>query len=252
MKKYILLFLLMLSFSSWSQTLNNYKYVIVPKKFNDFNNENQYRLNTITKFNLEKMGFEAFYEDEEFPKEVITNRCDALIVDVVKGKLLFWTKVNVVFKDCFGKIIYESKEGKSKEKEFKVAYPKALDEAFQSLFAMDYKYKGSKNSISKEIIEESKIVDFVNDENPKSSSNEQNSIVDDNSKILFAHPVKNGYQLFDSVSKLVFKLLKTDVPSLFLAQKGAVCGVVILKQGSWFFEHQENDNVVSEKINIKF
>jgi hypothetical protein len=39
---------------------------------------------------------------------------------------------------------------------------------------------------------------------------------------------------------------------LFLAQKGEQNGVITLKEGIWFFEYQENEKVVSEKLEIKF
>ena len=51
---------------------------------------------------------------------------------------------------------------------------------------------------------------------------------------------------------MVYKLFKTDSPTMFLAQKGNQNGVVTLKDDSWFFEYQENEKVISEKLEIKF
>ena len=39
-----------------------------------------------TKYNLEKMGFQAFYNDNNLPKEIASNSCDALKIDVVKSQ----------------------------------------------------------------------------------------------------------------------------------------------------------------------
>ena len=42
---------------SAQENVNNYKYIIVPKKFDFLKEENQYRVNTFTKFLFEKQGF---------------------------------------------------------------------------------------------------------------------------------------------------------------------------------------------------
>ena len=59
MKKIVLLFVLISGYA-FSQSVNDYQYVIVPAKFNFLKNEDQYRLNTLTKLLLEKYGFKAF------------------------------------------------------------------------------------------------------------------------------------------------------------------------------------------------
>lgn len=252
MKTSLFIVLLLSTFQMVSQNLNNYQYVIVPTKFNDFKEENEYRLNTITKFNLEKMGFIAYYENSTIPSEILNQRCDVLTVDVVKDNKLLLTKVFITFKDCYGKIIHQSEVGRTKEKEFKIAYPKALDEAFKSLFALNYKYNGTKMSTSQPIVEVPKPKASAFQEKPKASLPAPISETTDYSKLLFAQPTSNGFQLVDSTPKVVYKLFKTDSPSMFLAQKGNQNGVVILKDGNWFFEYQENEKVVSENLEIKF
>jgi hypothetical protein len=245
MKKFIFIFFVLGAFQLVAQNLNDYQYVMVPTRFADFDTENQYRLNTITKFSLEKMGFIAFYENSDIPKEVAENRCAVLNVDLVKGKHLFWTKINIVFKDCFGKIIYQSPDGKTKEKEYKKAYQEALQNAFTFVFDLNYKYNGAK------VVTQTPI-SFSSSEKPISTVPEPVFETSDYSKLLFAQPTSNGFQLVDSTPKVVFKLFKTDSPTMFLAQKGNQNGVVSLKDGSWFFEYQENEKVVSEKLEIKF
>jgi hypothetical protein len=64
---------------SYAQSVNDYKAVIVPLKF-IFKKENQYRLNTLTKFNLGKAGFTAFINDS-IPAEY-NDRCSILYADV--------------------------------------------------------------------------------------------------------------------------------------------------------------------------
>jgi hypothetical protein len=87
MKRYALLFFLLISFAGYAQTtINNYKYVVVPTKFNFSREENQYGLNTVTKSLLEEKGFTVYFDDSEIPKELAGNRCNALNADVVQKK----------------------------------------------------------------------------------------------------------------------------------------------------------------------
>jgi hypothetical protein len=252
MKKILFLFLLLFSIHGFTQTLNDYQYVIVPIKFNDFDINNQFRLNTITKLNLEKLGFIVYYENSNIPVEILSKRCDILNVEVLKGKKFLFTSVFINFFDCNGNVIFQSELGKTKEKDFQKGYPIALEEAFQSLFRFNYKYTGksrsSEESIEKNIDQEG----VVGVGNQKSKLPNLISEATEYSEVLYAQPTLNGFQLVDSSPKVVFKLFRTDSPSMFLAQKGNKNGVVLLKDGSWFFEYQENEKVVSEKIEIKF
>jgi hypothetical protein len=59
---------------SFSQSVNDYKGIIIPMKYDFLKTENQYRLQTISKMNLQKAGFQAFYATEAIPAE-ITDRC---------------------------------------------------------------------------------------------------------------------------------------------------------------------------------
>ena len=103
-------FLLIALFTSvigFSQSVNDYKAVIVPLKYEFLKTENQYRLSTMTKANLIKAGFQAFYANEQLPAE-FGDRCDLLYVDVKRDNGFLVTKLFVEFKDCYGKVIYTS------------------------------------------------------------------------------------------------------------------------------------------------
>jgi hypothetical protein len=65
---------------SYAQSVNDYKAVIVPLKY-DFKSENQYRLNTLTKFNLGKAGFTAFYNNDPFLRNTMIS---CFVYDVSK------------------------------------------------------------------------------------------------------------------------------------------------------------------------
>ena len=92
---FLTLFLLFASYS-FAQSVNDYKAVIIPMKYDFQKSENQYRLQTITKINLQKAGFKAFYATEAIPAEV-TDRCSLLYFDVKKDNGFLVTKLFVTF-----------------------------------------------------------------------------------------------------------------------------------------------------------
>jgi len=129
-------------------SINAYKYVIVPNKYDFLKEKNQYQLNALTKFLFEKYGFEALMEGSDYPEDLAVNRCLALNADVLKDSGLFKTKLSIELKDCNGKTVFTSKVGESREKDYKSAYNLALRDAFESVEALEYKYKPNKNNVA--------------------------------------------------------------------------------------------------------
>lgn len=269
MKSKILFFLLLISSYGFSQTVNDYAAVIVPLRYDFLKEQNQYRLNTLTKFNLQKAGFVAYYSNEMIPDELnVNNRCNLLNVDVEKDNAFLVTKLYVVLKDCYGKVVYKSEVGKSKEKEFDVAYAEALNGAFESVYRLNYKYNGkiatSNQSVgvsSAPVVSQSVAVPAVvatgtvaatNAAYTAVSGNTPNNNAEPDAALLYAQPIKNGFQLVDSTPKVVMKVFKTSNPSVYQAVKGTVQGLLVSKENQWFFEYYENDTLKSEKIPVKF
>ena len=131
------LFLILgISFSALGQELNQYQYVKVPYKFEFQKEENQYQLNALTAFLFEKYGFSPLYKNG-VPFGV--DSCEILEANVIDDSGLFTTKVYVILKNCRQEIIFTSKTGVSKEKDYKKAFQEALREAFQSVEALQHK-----------------------------------------------------------------------------------------------------------------
>ena len=59
-------------------------------------------------------------------------------------------------------------------------------------------------------------------------------------------------QLVDTTPKVVMKLYKTSKSDYFTAVRDGVQGALLLKDNEWFFEYYQNDQLMSEKIAIKF
>jgi hypothetical protein len=252
MKKYIMLFLLAVTASSYSQTVNDYKAVIVPLKFDFQNEENQYRLTTMSKFNLKKAGFEAFYSNETTPKD-FSERCDLLYFDLQKESGFLVTKLFITLKDCNGKIVFQSPTTKSKEKDYQVAYTECLNLAFESIEALHYKYSGTR-------IEAAVVATPVKEEVREVKATVASNVVTLDKEIytgtpvqyLYAQAVANGYQLVDTNPKVVMKVLKTSSSSCYIAIKGENQGVLIADGTDWIFQYYKGEILITEKIAVKF
>lgn len=240
MKKIALLLLFVTSIN-FAQDLNQYKYVSVPAKFSFLKETNQYNLNVLSKMYMQQFGFETFFDTDEVPKDFLENNCNKIYFDVLENNNMFSTKLTVVLKDCQGKVLFTSKEGINKEKEYKVSYNLALREALNSMKSIQYKYAGDK------LVEENKVVQETKVEVQNQSLNSENSV----SSQLFAQPISNGFQLINAEPKVIYKIFKTSVKDLYIAIKGSLQGVLISKNNEWFFEYYQNEKLVSEKVEVK-
>lgn len=245
----ILLTAILCSVVGFAQSINDYKAVIIPLKYEFMKTDNQYRLATLSKQNLTKGGFEAFYSNEQLP-EGYTDRCQVLYMDVIRDNAFLVTKLIIQFKDCFGQVVFTSEAGKSREKEYEVAYKEALDNAFKSVYALHYKYSGNPVANSKTSAPVKAAVATTVVATPVATASSPD-LKDPN--LLYAQPTESGYQLIDKTPKVVMKLLKTSQPNVYIAIKDNVQGSLILKEdGQWYFESYQNDKLVSEKIVVKF
>jgi hypothetical protein len=234
--------LLAMSFASTvrsQNTINNYKYILVPERFDFFKTDNQYGLNTLTKALLENVGFTTFMTNEALPAEVAANRCSVLKAELIEKKKFLATALVLLLKDCQGNIIYQSQEGKSREKEWQTAYSEALQNAFASLNAAQYKYD---STTATQTIQTK--VSTVPAATPTTTT--------ENKDVLYAQANANGYQLIDTSPKKVMTLLRTSQQDNFIADDGISKGIVFRKNGEWFFEYYKDDKLVSLKLNIKF
>lgn len=257
MKKYMLLFLLLFSFSAYAQnTLNNYKYVLVPEKFPFSKEENQYGLNTLAKSLLEEKGFAAYLDNPDIPQELAANKCNALRVEVLERKALFSTNLTLLLKDCQGNIVFKGKEGKSREKEFSTAYNLALRDAFASLKEVPYAYNGTVNTPQPS--QPPVAAAQATTPSPATPSLAAAATIPAPAAAplpagtLYAQATATGYQLIDTTPKIVLSLFKTSVQDCFIADNGTAHGVVLKKGNDWYFEYYQGKQLVSEKLVIKF
>ena len=183
MKTIIALLFTCIGFVAYSQTdLNNYKYIIVPKKFDAFKSDNAYQTSTLIKYLFTGKGFNVVYDDA-LPEELNSNRCLGLLADLEDDSSMFTTKNSIILKDCNDKEVYRTMQGVSKEKEYKAAYNETIREAMRSFNGMDYAYSGNGNGNGNKNKNETITVSFKNDvKNLKDSKTEKANKIESKEK----------------------------------------------------------------------
>lgn len=247
MKRYFFILCLFFSVSGFAQqSINNYKYVVVPEKFSFLKSENLYGLNDLAKFLLEHKGFTAYFDNSQLPAEIANNKCSALNMDLTERKTMFTTNVTIVLKDCQGNILFKSKEGKSREKEYKTAYNFALRDAFNSLDSLNY--VAPTTSPTTMVAPPQTAVVSVS---PVIAPAAKAEVVTP-AGTLYAQPIANGFQLINTEPKVVLTLWSTTVADFFIANNATAQGIVFKRNGDWFFEYYQNNQLKTEKLLIKF
>ena len=239
----------MLMFSMLSVAQDYYKVIIMPKKFEFLKEENQFNLNLLCKSFFEKEGFKVYYASDNLPKEIANNRCNALFLDLVEDSNMFKTTIKVELKDCQNNIVTFSEEGESRDKSFDKAYNEATRIALVSLRGVT-KFKNPNSSKEVESKEEVEVVKVEASEINIDANPTKN--IDSNNKVLNSEITKNGYNLVDENKSVKFELLKTSNPAVFIAKKGIVQGVFTLNGMNSKFESYQNNELVVEKVEVKF
>ena len=240
--------------------INNYKYILIPKKFDFSKSEDQYQLNSLTKFLFNKYGYEAYFIDDTLPKDLQNDRCLALTSELLKDKSgMFKTKLKFTLKDCFGSVILTSKMGESRLKDYNKAYTEALRNAFNTFKNITYKYQPitdfKDDSLSKSKAKKSEVKPI---ENPKIQSEIikkdkeviAKKIEEDNKEFYNAQLMKDGYQLVAHKSKQIIVLFNTTAKNVFLV-KGK--DAIVYKEGDlWIYYEHNNTDKIKKELHIKF
>lgn len=147
MKRFFSIFTFLCLFglsSVFSQSnVNSYKYVIVPEQYEFQKSEDQYQINSLTKFLFRKYGFTVLSSSESYPPDLALNPCLGLkgLVKNTSGMLTVKVKVELV--DCYNNSVFSTSEGKSKSKDYKKGYHEAIRSAFADIDSLNYKYNGT-------------------------------------------------------------------------------------------------------------
>ena len=287
MKKALLICLLF-AFSSTTfaqKSINNYKYIIVDSQFGFVKKVDQFQTSSLTKFLFNKYGFKAYLSTEDLNQEIQNNRCSALSASIKNGSGMLTTKLQIVLKDCNNNIVFTSIVGKSKEKEYKKTYHEAIRKAFMDPVIQGYSYfplkttttnvtkikdvvnpidvienmhntKGNVKSPAKNKVSKPQIVKEKQSQFKKEAPNLTvvkktiNKEVESNKNVLYAQPIDGGFQLIDTTPKVVFKLLKTSNPNMFIIQDKN--GFLTKGSDGWKAEYYENGKRIQKVYQVKF
>ncbi|MDB9874356.1 hypothetical protein OAC97_03765 [Flavobacteriaceae bacterium] len=252
---------LLLNFLGFSQTsLNNYKYVSVPEKFDFLKSNDQYQLNSLTVFLLKKEGFTTLNKSDNYPMDLAQNNCLMLNANVVKLKGLLTTKLQLVLTDCKNTVVFSSEIGKSKLKEYQKAYHEALRDAFE-LSEFNYAYNGSNASTAipipktptpePMIVEPAPVIvtEVVVEKMEPQEVMEVVPTVEVATGIIIQQ-TNSGYDFIDGVSKTTkYSAHATLFDNVYIidGQEG-----IIYKRGqNWVREYVENGKTTIEALNIQ-
>lgn len=159
MKKNLILAVALLlgAVSLSAQELGDYKYIVVPQKFEFQDEAGQYDVNALTRFLFIKYGFDAYLENEELPADLNQAGCNTLYARATISGFLS-TKALISLVNCRGKEVFVLPEGKSKIKDFKAGHQDAFRDAFEEL-EEEYGY-----TYSEEIVERAELVEVDEEE----------------------------------------------------------------------------------------
>lgn len=269
-----LLFLSLTSVFS-QESINDYKYIIVPIQYEFQKGEDAYQVNSLTKFLFEKAGFEV-YLSSELPEELASNRCLALTARVNDLSKMLSTKMNIDLVDCRNNVVYGSTEGKSKAKDYKEAYHECVREAFEDIKALEYKYNGGSKEDEVAIVAAASTVNNIEIEETSKveSSSSDNAIpvvagsavvaassskpeianvvaeISTENRVLYAQPTANGFQLVDSTPKVIYILNKTNIADVYLIKD--YDGIVYKKGDVWSVDVYIDGKLVTKELSLKF
>lgn len=234
MKKIALFFLFLLPCLAVSQNKNSYDFVIVQEYFSFLKEKNQYNLNELTKFLMNKKGVVSLYESEEKPFEFNFEKCKILHLDVTKENAFLSTKLKLTLTDCNGKIVTES-IGTSKEKDYKTAYNYALRNAFDNLKIPDNTSGGLSDIL----------------EATQQERDTETPIVK-SPGFLYAQKTSHGFNLLDSNDVEQYKLVTSSNGAHFLISGQDKNGILYKSGQVWLFEYIKDGKINTEVLKIKF
>ncbi|WP_454937245.1 hypothetical protein [Capnocytophaga leadbetteri] len=195
--------------------------VVVPNKFAFLKSDNEYQLNILTKFLIEKQGFKAYMENE-VPSELLNTPCNLLKADVKNESNMMTSKLRLVLTDCANKEVFSSEVGKSREKEYKKSYQEALRNALAGNALATFKKQYQQPQQPQASLPSQSLV-----ETP-----EEDSIYQLNAK-----KVGDLYELrWRHNDELFLKARKTITPDLYIAYEVANHKFgIVQKDGSTFY-----------------
>lgn len=139
MKGFLILLSILSTIYSHAQSINDYKYVMVDNQYEFQNEANEYRLNEMMVFEINKRGLKSFRNTAVMPQDFNVGSCNALNLRVLSTSGLR-VKMTLEFVNCNDEVVFTTKEGISRTKSYEKAYREALRDAMKSMDEVNYVY----------------------------------------------------------------------------------------------------------------
>ena len=263
MKNIILVFFLIsTNYFAFGQEkkVNNYKFIIVPERFDFLKQNDEYQTSSLTKFLLKQNGFTVVLGADQYPAELREDPCSALTAFVIDKSSMFKIKVLIQLKNCSNKLVYTSEEGGSRLKDFKKGFQEAIRNAHSSM--KDFTYEALTNNIVIEVEKDIVVKNSISVQEVKANNKVQAvtfvekavQVVSTNNieviNTLYAQPIENGFQLINLKPQVVFVILNTRVKGSYIIKDKN--GLLFKKGENWVAEFYEEDKLVVKEYIIKF
>mgnify|MGYP000085230457 CR=1 FL=1 len=235
------LFVFVQTFVFSQRDLHSYRYIIVPEQFYFLDAPDQYQLNSMAKFLLEKKGFLVFGAHDAIPENLAMSNCEGLFFKLEKDSNLFQTKLQFTLLDCHRKKVFESDLGVSREKEYRKAYQESLRKTFETVADRFDKHQTVAQEYTKTLPLDLTLIERKN--------NRQAMYVNSKGMRIELKANQKGYQGFhlqgsanSGVSdKLICRLFKTSLPNVFQVVWYDFSGKILQTVG--YFDNEENLNI---------
>lgn len=131
MKKAIQFSTILLAALFYSQSVSNFKYILIPEKFKN-EKANNYDLNLLLASKLKAKKFAVISENSINQPAEVSNPCEVLKAELADTSSIFTNKARITFSDCSDKEI-ASFDGKSSKKDFEAGMRDALQNALNAI-----------------------------------------------------------------------------------------------------------------------
>ena len=190
-------------------------------------------------------------DNESYSEDFAMNNLNKVFVDIQVDNTMFRTKLKIVLKDLTNKVVFESFEGISRSKEYKVAYQESLRAAFGSFDALHHKYVEKNETENQNIIKTNTAVDVVPQNSQKAVEETTSEVIRNRLSVV---KTENGFDLYSIENKLVLSAKSTNVKNVFIATGGIEKGVLLKKDDLWYFEYyrEGSKKLMSENLMFNF
>lgn len=227
---------------------SSYKYIVVSSKFEFVKERDGYQTSSLTKFLLKKKGFTVLLDNEEFPQDLSDDKCLALYASVLDDSNMFISRNKIQLRDCRNKEVYTSKEGKSKDKDYKRSYHEAIRRAFNSMDQLVYSFNPSKKKVSKEK-KEVNVEKPIKIEKPKVEPKVVEVPKVKKPEVSVLKFQKNGFMINDSKRNETFTMLPSQRTDSYILISHN--GLMYKRDGKWIVEFYKDGKLISLTYDLK-